>query len=89
MLEGFGYTPIEAGAMGAPVIAARAASLPEVLGSRLCCFDPDRPDQLTAAIDAALLHPDDFRHPLDPAFTEKAGIERWLAAVTDRSAPAA
>lgn len=83
LFEGFGYTPIEALAMGAPVIAARAASLPEVLGTDLCCFDPDRPDQLTTAINAALLRPDDFRRPLEPAFTERAGIERWLAAVTD------
>ncbi len=83
LFEGFGYTPIEALAMGAPVIAARAASLPEVLGPQLCCFAPDRPDELTAAIDAALLRPDAFRRPLDPAFTERAGIERWLAAVTD------
>ena len=54
-----------------------------MLGTDLCCFDPDRPDQLTTAINAALLRPDDFRRPLEPAFTERAGIERWLAAVTD------
>ncbi|MBK8475431.1 MAG: glycosyltransferase family 4 protein [Opitutaceae bacterium] len=89
LLEGFGYTPIEAGAMGASVIAARAASLPEVLGPRIACFDPDRPDQLTAAINEALRDPDRFRLPLDSAFTEEAGIERWLAAATDHAPPPA
>jgi glycosyltransferase involved in cell wall biosynthesis len=87
--EGFGYTPIEALAMGIPVIAARASSLPEVLGPRICCFDPDRGDQLTAAINEALQHPDDFRRALDPYYTEKAGINRWLAAVTDHPPAAA
>ena len=38
--EGFGLPPLEAMACGAPVIASRAASLPEVVGLNEALFDP-------------------------------------------------
>ncbi|MFL9812462.1 glycosyltransferase family 4 protein [Stutzerimonas sp. VN223-3] len=38
--EGFGIPPLEAQACGCPVIAARAASIPEVLGDSALYFDP-------------------------------------------------
>ncbi len=39
-LEGFGLPPLEAMSQGAPVAAARAGSLPEVLGDAARFFDP-------------------------------------------------
>lgn len=39
--EGFGIPPLEAQASGCPVIASRAASIPEVLGDSALYFDPE------------------------------------------------
>jgi glycosyltransferase involved in cell wall biosynthesis len=48
--EGFGIPPLEAMACGCPVIASRAASLPEVCGDAVLYVDPEDPRQLAAAI---------------------------------------
>jgi glycosyltransferase involved in cell wall biosynthesis len=48
--EGFGIPPLEAMACGCPVIASRAASLPEVCGDAALYVDPEDPRQLAAAI---------------------------------------
>jgi glycosyltransferase involved in cell wall biosynthesis len=57
--EGFGLPPLEAMASGTPVIASRAASLPEVCGDAALYFDPSSPAELAARLrevlsDAAL-----------------------------------
>lgn len=39
--EGFGLPPLEAMALGCPVIAANAAALPEIAGDAALYFDPD------------------------------------------------
>ncbi|MFH1088960.1 MAG: glycosyltransferase family 1 protein [Candidatus Uhrbacteria bacterium] len=49
-LEGFGLPGLEAMSMGVPVIAARAGSLPEILGDAAVYFDPNRVDDLTQTI---------------------------------------
>lgn len=48
--EGFGFPPLEALAMGVPVIASHAASLPEVVGEAGVLIDPYRPDELLIAL---------------------------------------
>lgn len=45
--EGFGLTPLEALACGAPVLCSNATSLPEVVGDAALLFDPDDTEALT------------------------------------------
>jgi glycosyltransferase involved in cell wall biosynthesis len=48
--EGFGFTPLEAMACGAPVIASTAGSLPEVLGDASVYVPPDDAERIAAAM---------------------------------------
>ena len=48
--EGFGLPPLEAMACGAPVLAADATSLPEIVTDPQARFDPRSPDQLSALL---------------------------------------
>jgi len=50
LYEGFGLPPLEAMASGTSVVAARAASLPEVCGEAALYIDPYRVDDMAAAI---------------------------------------
>ncbi|NMB85636.1 MAG: glycosyltransferase family 4 protein [Methanothrix sp.] len=52
--EGFGLPPLEAMACGAPVIAANASSLPEVIGRDDALFDPHSNDAIAAKIKEVL-----------------------------------
>lgn len=53
-IEGFGIPPLEAMSYGTPVAAARAASIPEVLGNCARFFEPDDIDGLVAILHDAL-----------------------------------
>jgi len=50
--EGFGLPALEGLACGAPVIAARAGALPEVVGEAGLLVDPRKPGEITAALQA-------------------------------------
>ncbi len=50
LYEGFGLPPLEAMACGCPVVAARAASMPEVCGDGARYFDPEDTGSLTQAV---------------------------------------
>jgi len=56
--EGFGLTAVEAMACGAPVIAANAGSLPEVVGDAGLLVPPRDEEALASAIRELLLRPD-------------------------------
>jgi glycosyltransferase involved in cell wall biosynthesis len=55
--EGFGLTALEAMACGTPVIAARAASIPEVVGDAAILVDPLDVVALSGAMSAMLTDP--------------------------------
>ncbi|MFM2450487.1 MAG: hypothetical protein RIS44_2937 [Pseudomonadota bacterium] len=78
LYEGFGIPPLEAMHCGCPVLAARAASIPEVCGEAALYFDPHSPDDLAAALtriagDAAL------RQSLRSAGLRQASFFSWEA----------
>lgn len=52
--EGFGLPPLEAMSFGAPVVVARAASLPEVAGDAALLFEPGDASALASALERVL-----------------------------------
>ena len=52
--EGFGLPPVEAMALGCPVLCASTASLPEVCGDAARYFDPDDAPALAALLQATV-----------------------------------
>jgi glycosyltransferase involved in cell wall biosynthesis len=55
--EGFGLPPLEAMRCGCPVIAADAASIPEVCGDAALYFDPASPADLAEKLAALMANP--------------------------------
>lgn len=54
LYEGFGLTPLEAMACGAPVVCSRASSLPEVVGEAAVLFDPTDVEEMARALTKTL-----------------------------------
>lgn len=77
--EGFGHPPLEAMRVGVPVLAARAGSLPEVLGDAAWLADPVSVDDLAAGLRAVLGDPG-LRARLVAAGTARAARYTWAAA---------
>jgi glycosyltransferase involved in cell wall biosynthesis len=50
LYEGFGYQPLEAMACGAPVVASKATSSPEIVGDAALLVDPRDADAIAAAL---------------------------------------
>jgi glycosyltransferase involved in cell wall biosynthesis len=56
--EGFGFPPLEAMALGTPVVASNASCLPEVCGEAILLVDPSEGRALGEALRAALANPE-------------------------------
>jgi glycosyltransferase involved in cell wall biosynthesis len=76
--EGFGLPILEAMQCGAPVIAANASSLPEVIGEPEALFDPRRIDDMTSKLKHVLTD-DGFREVLRTRGRERAKAFSWKA----------
>jgi glycosyltransferase involved in cell wall biosynthesis len=74
--EGFGFPPLEAMAVGTPVVASNRGSLPEVLGDAALLIDPTDPAALTAALEAVLTKPELSRELSDKG-TQRARLYTW------------
>jgi glycosyltransferase involved in cell wall biosynthesis len=74
--EGFGFPPLEAMARDIPVIAARAGSLPEVLGDAALFHDPDDHETLRAHIEI-LMQDETLRHRQILRGHDRAARYRW------------
>lgn len=73
LYEGFGLTAVEAMAVGTPVVAGRAGSLPEVTGDAAVLVDPYDSTAISAGIERALHE----RERLIPLGRERAGLFKW------------
>jgi glycosyltransferase involved in cell wall biosynthesis len=78
LYEGFGLPAVEAMGNGCPVLAARAASIPEVCGDAALYFDPYDVDSLVAALREAAAKPQ-LREELNRRAQARLAIHSWHA----------
>jgi glycosyltransferase involved in cell wall biosynthesis len=78
-IEGFGLPLLESMACGTPVVASRAASLPEVGGEAALYFDPASPEELAAQIER-VLQSSQLRDSLRAKGIERAKQFSWQQA---------
>jgi glycosyltransferase involved in cell wall biosynthesis len=79
--EGFGLGAVEAAACGAPVVATCNSPLPQLLAGGGYFVDPQRPEQLHAAL-AALLDDEAQRRRLGEAASRRAQALTWGRSAT-------
>jgi glycosyltransferase involved in cell wall biosynthesis len=76
LTEGFGLPPLEAMALGCPVVASNRASIPEVCGDAALYAAPDNPEAWLQHF-RALSSSEDLRKILIERGTRQAGQFRW------------
>jgi glycosyltransferase involved in cell wall biosynthesis len=74
--EGFGFPVLEAMACGTPVIASRAASIPELTGDAAILLDPDDDQGWTDAV-MRIVTDDELRSELATRGVARAGLFTW------------
>ncbi|MEW5760402.1 MAG: glycosyltransferase family 1 protein [Candidatus Thermoplasmatota archaeon] len=76
LYEGFGFPPLEAMAHNIPVIASRAASIPEVVGDAAIFFEPTNIEEIANAIEIALID-NEIRNKLIKRGQERIKLFTW------------
>lgn len=74
--EGFGIPILEAFSCGTPVIASNSGSLPEVGGEAVIYIDPNKPDELAAAMNRIYKEPE-LRAKLASAGIARVKLFSW------------
>lgn len=82
LYEGFGLPPLEAMACGTPVLASRAASLPEVCGDAATYFDPSDVEDIAMSI-RRLLRDEKLAASLTERGRERARGFSWEQTTVD------
>ena len=78
LYEGFGFPPLEAMALGTPVVASNRGSLPEVLGDAALLVDPEDERAVAQAIESVLKRPE-LRERLREAGFARVRRYTWQA----------
>jgi glycosyltransferase involved in cell wall biosynthesis len=81
LYEGFGFPPLEAMAVGTPVLVSNSSSLIEVVPRSECRFDPCSAPAIAEKLKAAATCAAQFRCELRPEFLESYAIERYLKVI--------
>jgi alpha-1,3-rhamnosyl/mannosyltransferase len=76
LYEGFGLTPLEAMACGAPVACSNTSSLPEVAGDAALLFDPTQPKEIAQAC-LRVLRDDALRAGMRERSVKQAANYSW------------
>lgn len=76
LYEGFGFPPLEAMAVGTPVVASNRGSLPEVLDDAALMVDPDDRRAFGQALESVLSQPE-LRGRLRKAGARRARLFTW------------
>ena len=76
LYEGFGLTPLEAMACGAPVACAGTSAMPEVAGDAALLFDPTKPEEIAQAC-RRLLRDDALRSEMRARSLKQAATFSW------------
>ncbi len=85
LYEGFGLPPLEAMAVGLPVVASRASCLPEVLGDAALLVPPHDDAAFAGALDAVLTRPQ-LRLQLIEGGKARAALYSWERCAEDTEA---
>jgi glycosyltransferase involved in cell wall biosynthesis len=80
LYEGFGLPVLEAMQRGVPVACSDRSSLPEVAGGAALMFDPERPEEIAAAVERLLAGGDEVER------LRAAGLERACRFTWDETA---
>lgn len=79
--EGFGLPPLEAMALGCPVVCSNAAALPETCGRAALFFSPEDHRELAGLLDRVLSEPE-LRNELRAAGQQRVREFSWERAAT-------
>lgn len=85
LYEGFGLTPLEAMACGAPVVCSDRTSLPEVVGNAGILVNPEDPDRFGAALQR-VLGSAQLREDLRARGQARVKLFSWDSVAVDTSA---
>jgi glycosyltransferase involved in cell wall biosynthesis len=85
LMEGFGWTPLEAAILKVPVLTSNIDVMREVACGKLETFDPYSPEDLAAHMERILNNPPDeqTRQELADFFLEKYSLKAQIDGLTN------